>query len=131
SSELAFSRTPGSDLATVRARRYNCACMAFAHRLVSVAAVIAAALATVPRSIEQQSQGSRRAIATVETFDGLGAGFEGPQGPAAGRNPSDNSLAVGPRHIVQIVNSRMAIFSKTGKVLYGAVVTNSIFQGFG
>ena len=47
-------------------------------------------------------------------------------------------LAVGPNHIVQIVNSRMAIFTKkgrqfdtTGKVLYGAVPTNNVFKGFG
>jgi len=102
------------------------------------AIVVAAALAAVPSSIEQRSQGSRPALAVAESFDGLGVGFEGPQGTAAGRNPSDNSLAVGPNHVVQIVNSRMAIFTKkgaqygaTGKVLYGAVVTNSIFKGFG
>jgi hypothetical protein len=54
------------------------------------------------------------------------------------RNPSDNSLAVGPDHIVQIVNSRMAIFTKrgaqfdsTGKPLYGPVETNNVFKGFG
>src|SRR5262249_31985830 len=71
-------------------------------------------------------------------FDGLGAGFEGPQGTASLRNPSDNSIAVGPDHIVQIVNTRMAIFSKkgrrfpaTGRVLYGPVPTNNVFRGFG
>jgi hypothetical protein len=67
----------------------------------------------------------------VRSFDGLGVGFEGPQGPAIGRNPSDNSLAVGPEHIVQTVNSRLAIFDKTGRVLYGAVPTNTVFHGFG
>ena len=65
-------------------------------------------------------------------------GFEGPQGTAAVRNPSDNSLAVGPDHIVQTVNSQMAIFTKkgrkfdtTGRVLYGPVNTNNVFRGFG
>ncbi|MCH7564138.1 MAG: hypothetical protein IH968_09965 [Gemmatimonadetes bacterium] len=89
-------------------------------------------------SIEQTSQGTRPPAELVESFDGLGVGFEGPQGPATGRNPSDNSLAVGPDHIVQTVNSRMAIFSKkgstydtTGRVLYGAVPTNTVFHGFG
>jgi hypothetical protein len=74
----------------------------------------------------------------VESFDGLGVGFEGPHGPSTGRNPSDNSLAVGPDHIVQTVNSRLAIFTKkgatfdtTGRVLYGAVPTNTLFAGFG
>lgn len=82
-------------------------------------------------AIEQRSQDAKPAAKLIESFDGLGAGFEGPQGPAAGRNPSDNSLAVGPNHIVQIVNSRLAIFAKNGKVLYGAVPTNTLFKGFG
>jgi hypothetical protein len=82
-------------------------------------------------AIEQTSQGNRPAAVMVATFDGLGVGFEGPQGASTGRNPSDNSLAVGPNHVVQIVNSRMAVFDKKGKVLYGAVTTNTIFKGFG
>jgi hypothetical protein len=82
-------------------------------------------------SVEQTTPGFRPAVPLIESFDGLGVGFDGPQGPSAGRNPSDNSLAVGPSHIVQIVNSRMAVFSREGKVLYGAVPTNTIFQGFG
>jgi hypothetical protein len=93
---------------------------------------------TGPPSIEQTVQGTRPAAELAESFDGLGFGFEGPQGPAAGRNPSDNSLAVGPDHIVQTVNSRMAVFTKkgdvfdtTGRVLYGAVPTNTVFHGFG
>jgi hypothetical protein len=74
----------------------------------------------------------------VASFDGLGVGFEGPHGPSTGRNPSDNSLAVGRDHIVQTVNTRMAIFTKQGKkfprtgdVLYGAVPNNTVFKGFG
>lgn len=89
-------------------------------------------------AVEQKSQGTRAPAALVESFDGLGVGFEGPQGKANVRNPSDNSLAVGPNHIVQIVNTRMAIYAKkgqrfntTGKVLYGPVVTNAVFAGFG
>jgi hypothetical protein len=81
--------------------------------------------------VEQTSQGTRPPAALVESFDGLGDGFTGPQGPASFRNPSDNSLAVGPDRIVQIVNSRMAVFDKKGKVLYGPAVTNTIFAGFG
>jgi len=89
-------------------------------------------------SIEQTVPGSRPPMAKVASFDGLGFGFSGPQGTAKMRNPSDNTLAVGPNQIVQIVNSRMAVFSKkgaqfgqTGKVLYGPVRTNAIFEGFG
>jgi hypothetical protein len=88
--------------------------------------------------VEQTAPGGRPAARIVASFDGLGVGFSGPQGAATLRNPSDNSLAVGPNHIVQTVNSRMAIFTKkgvrfteTGRVLYGPVNTNNVFRGFG
>jgi hypothetical protein len=96
---------------------------------------------TVPagsEAVEQKSQGTKPAAALVESFDGLGFGFTGPQGTGRGGNPSDNSLAVGPDHVVQTVNSRMAIFTKkgrkfdvSGKVLYGPVNTNNVFKDFG
>lgn len=89
-------------------------------------------------AVEQTAQGNRPGAELVASFDGLGVGFEGPQGTANLRNPSDNTLAVGPNHIFQVVNSRMAIFTKkgkqfatTGKALYGAVPTNTVFKGFG
>jgi hypothetical protein len=89
-------------------------------------------------AIEQTSQGARLAAPLLESFDGLGVGFEGLQGTTKFRNPSDNSLAVGPHHILQIVNSRIAIYSKrsvtyskSGTVLYGAVATKSVWTGFG
>jgi hypothetical protein len=89
-------------------------------------------------AVEQTWQGTRPAAPLLESFDGLGAGFEGPQGTTTFRNPSDNSLAVGPDHIMQIVNSRLAVYTKkgarygkTGTVLYGAVQTNTVFAGFG
>ncbi|PYY10514.1 MAG: hypothetical protein DMG69_06395 [Acidobacteria bacterium] len=89
-------------------------------------------------AVEQTLQGTRPAAPVLESFDGLGAGFEGPQGTASFRNPSDNSLAVGPDHIVQTVNTRLAVYSKKGKkyektgiVLYGPVSTESVWAGFG
>jgi hypothetical protein len=89
-------------------------------------------------NVEQRSQGARPAASLVASFDGLGVGFTGAQGPVSLRNPSDNSLAVGPNHIFQIVNTRIAIYTKqgkqfdtTGRSLYGAVATNTIFKGFG
>ncbi len=87
--------------------------------------------ASTAAEVEQTTAGTQPSATLVASFDGLGFGFRGPHGPAAGRNPSDNSLAVGPDHIVQTVNSRLAIFSKTGDVLYGAVPTNTVFRGFG
>jgi hypothetical protein len=99
------------------------------------------AVMVVPRGsaeIEQTMEGARPPARLIDSFDGLGEGFVGPQGSARFRNPSDNSLAVGPDHIVQIVNTRMAVFTKkggkfdtTGRVLYGPVNTNNVFKGFG
>lgn len=89
-------------------------------------------------NVEQLVFGKKPSPRLLASFDGLGEGFTGPQGSATFRNPSDNSLAVGPDHILQTVNSRMAIFTKkgsrfdtTGKVLYGPVETNNVFKGFG
>jgi hypothetical protein len=89
-------------------------------------------------AVEQRSQGTRPGAELIASFDGLGVGFEGPQGTATLRNPSDNSLAVGPDHIMQTVNTRLAIFTKkgrkydtTGKVLNGPVPNNTVFKGFG
>jgi hypothetical protein len=107
-------------------------------RAVVAIFVAVTTVAVQPRSVEQATMGERPAAALVESFTGLGVGFEGPHGRAEGRNPSDNGLAVGPDHIVQTVNSRLAIFTKkgkkydtTGRVLYGAVPTNTIFAGLG
>jgi hypothetical protein len=88
--------------------------------------------------IEQTNHGSRHAVELLASFDGLGASFTGPQGVARLGNPSDNTLAVGPDHIVQIVNTRIAVFTKkgkrfktTGQALLGPVETRTVFKGFG
>jgi hypothetical protein len=82
-------------------------------------------------AVEQTQGGSAGAATLTTSFDGLGLGFSGPHGAANFRNPSDNSLAVGRNHVFQIVNSRVAIYSKQGEVLYGPVSTNTVFRGFG
>ena len=85
--------------------------------------------------IEQRAHGSKPGAVLVESFDGLGTGLSA---ATTARNPSDNSLAVGPDHIMQTVNSQIVVFSKkgkiyeaTGKVLYGPISTNTVFAGFG
>jgi hypothetical protein len=92
-------------------------------------------------AVEQTAQGTRPALPVIESFDGLGLDLHATSGTGASpvpRNPSDNSVAAGPDHIFQIVNSQFAIFSKkgsrfeaTGKVLFGPVATNALFTGFG
>jgi hypothetical protein len=74
----------------------------------------APARATVDPGIEQTAPGSRPPLPILASFDGLGFGFTGPQSTAQSpvpRNPSDNTIAVGPDHIVQIVNSQLAVFT--------------------
>ncbi len=103
---------------------------------MKVHAIAILALLSQQPTVEQTVQGTRDPALLVASFDGMGVGFEGPQGKYEGRNPSDNSLAVGPNHIVQTVNSRLAVFTKkggkyhtTGRVLYGPVNNNLIFAG--
>ena len=86
-------------------------------------------------NVEQTAPGSKPGAELVESFDGLGAGLSA---TAAMRNPSDNSLAVGRDHIMQTVNSQIAVFTRkgnrydtTGRVLYGPIATNTVFAGFG
>jgi len=112
--------------------------------LVALATVARGNQASIPPALaasaaaEQTSQGTRPALPVLESFDGVGYGFSVAQGPSAAgpRNPSDNSLAVGPDHIFQIVNSQLAIFTKkgkrydtTGKPVYGPILTNTLFAG--
>jgi hypothetical protein len=88
--------------------------------------------------VEQTEMGTKDPPQLVASFDGLGAGFQGPHGFSRGGNPSDNSIAVGPDHIVVTVNSQMAVFTKkgarfneTGRVLYGPVNTGNVFKDCG
>ena len=100
-------------------------------------------------AVEQTRQGKRAAIEPVASFDGLGEGFTDHEFPGAGntadanggrggRGGIDISLAVGPDHIFEILDGRMAVFTKkgkkydtTGKLLYGAVPNHTVFAGFG
>ena len=93
-------------------------------------------------AVEQATQGERAAIASIVSFDGLGEGFTGTTtttgAPRGGRGGIDISLAVGPDHIVEILDGNLAVFSKKGKkykttgtLLYGAVPNNTVFAGFG
>lgn len=107
-------------------------------RTIQLIGVVGFTAILAGQSVEQTMEGVGAAPKIVAQFDGLGVGFEGPQGTATLRNPSDNSLAVGPDHIVQTVNSRTAIFTKkggrypeTGRVLYGPVNTSNVFRNFG
>jgi centrosomal CEP192-like protein len=55
-------------------------------------------------------------------FDGVGA---------AGFAPSDSDMAVGPNHILEGVNVRLAVFSKTGTLLAGPTNFTTFFAALG
>lgn len=103
--------------------------------------VVLLAIAAAAASVEQHAQGRRPPVPIAGSFDGLGFGVApgpGTNDPPPPRNPSDNSIAVGPDHIVQIVNAQLAVFTKkgkrfetTGRTLHGPVSTNTVFAGFG
>jgi hypothetical protein len=103
-------------------------------RLAAQAPPAGTVIAGIPAGserVEQRTMGSRPGVRLVRRFDGLGAGFVGPHGATLLRNPSDNSLAVGRRHVVQTVNTQWAIFRKDGTPIYGPLPTNAVFAGFG
>jgi hypothetical protein len=60
---------------------------------------------------------------------------QGWQGLSANKSvPPDPNAAVGPNHVVEIVNQHFAVYSKTGTKLYpttGLADTNTIWSGFG
>jgi hypothetical protein len=79
-----------------------------------------------------QSVVSPRAPTAGVSFDGIGNGFSGPQGTfSVSSAPPDENAAVGPNHILEVVNTSLAIFNKSGTVLYGPVAINTLWSGFG
>jgi len=80
----------------------------------------------------QRSAATALAPVTNANFDGIGQGFTGPAGTfSVSSAPPDTNGDVGPNHYVQMVNSDLAIFNKSGTAIYGPVPTNTLWSGFG
>jgi len=80
----------------------------------------------------QRSAGPFAAPPTLLNFEGLGQGFSGPQGSfSVASAPPDPNTAVGPNHIVETVNTDLAVFNKAGTAVYGPVAINTLWSGFG
>ena len=60
----------------------------------------------------------------------LASSFEGINN-VSGVLPPDTEMAVGPNHIVQVVNLVFAVYNKSGTLLAGPSNTNSLWAGFG
>jgi hypothetical protein len=87
---------------------------------------------TAADPVVQSAIGASAAPSLATNFDGLGAGFTGPQGTfTVNGAPPDPNSAVGPNHIVEVVNSGLAVFNKSGAAVYGPVQTNTLWSGFG
>jgi hypothetical protein len=66
------------------------------------------------------------------SFDGIGQGFTGPAGTfSVNSAPPDPDIAVGPNHLMQVVNTDIAVFGKSGTPILGPVPTNTVWSGFG
>ncbi len=65
---------------------------------------------------------------TSTSFDGIGNGVAGFTVNSA---PPDTNSAVGPSHVVEIVNSAFAVYNKSGTLLLGPSNTNTLWSGFG
>ena len=80
----------------------------------------------------QSRSGTAAAPTALTNFLGVGRGFTGPDGTfTVGSAPPDTDGDVGPDHYVQIVNSAIAVFTKTGTPVLGPIQTNTIWGGFG
>src|SRR5438477_5643457 len=82
----------------------------------------------------QSSVPALRTLSTGLSFDGIGLGTIGvPAGDVfdVQFDPPDPQGDVGPNHYVQIVNSAIAVFTKTGALQFGPVPTQSVFASLG
>ncbi|HSS01549.1 MAG TPA: proprotein convertase P-domain-containing protein [Kofleriaceae bacterium] len=77
--------------------------------------------------VVQDAIGSANIPSTIVTFEGMGSGLAGFTVQSA---PPDTDGDVGPNHYVQIVNSGVTVFSRTGAKLLGPINTNTLFNGF-
>ncbi|MDE3228489.1 MAG: hypothetical protein KGO05_01310 [Chloroflexota bacterium] len=85
-----------------------------------------------------QGATSLAAPAATNNFDGVGAGFTGPNGTfSVSSAPPDTNGTVGPQDYVQTVNTDFAVFNKdpsrgaVGSVRYGPVTINTLWNNFG
>jgi hypothetical protein len=67
--------------------------------------------------------GGREMPTAAQNFDGMSQ--------ASGPYPPDPVGDVGPDHYVQMVNSRYAVYSKTGTLLAGPALNNTLWAGLG
>jgi hypothetical protein len=80
-----------------------------------------------PDPVVQHAMGLAPPIATIANFEGMGAGLAG---FSPGGVPPDTDGDIGPNHYMQVVNTSITVFSRTGTVMLGPANTSSVFAGF-
>jgi hypothetical protein len=70
----------------------------------------------------QHEEGPHLPVNSKTKFGGIGA---------SGYIPPDPNIAVGLNHIVQMVNSQLAVFNKSGAMLTGPVALNTLWTSLG
>jgi hypothetical protein len=87
---------------------------------------------STPDPVVQTTPGTSNAPTVGVGFEGIGAGFTGPAGSFTVTSaPPDPNAAVGRNNIVEVANTSLAVFDKSGNAVYGPVPTNTIWSGFG
>ena len=84
-------------------------------------------LVTEPDPVLQRASMVHAVPAPVVNFEAMGAGMQNFQ---AGGFPPDTDGDIGPNHYVQVVNTSVAVFSRTGALLMGPMNTGSVWTGF-
>ncbi len=97
------------------------------HRGLSVNAI------SGERVVQNAAAVSPLGVTAGSSVFGVGNGFTGPAGAfTVNSAPPDTVGAIGATQYVQVVNTAFAVFDKATKApVYGAVPTNTVFQGFG
>jgi subtilisin-like proprotein convertase family protein len=76
--------------------------------------------------VVQNAIGGPNIPTPITTFEGMGTGLPG---FAVAVAPPDTDGDIGPNHYVQIVNSSLTIFNRTGGIALGPITTKTIFAG--
>jgi hypothetical protein len=78
-------------------------------------------------SVVQTTMGAQPIAAPTANFEGLGAGLSG---FTPGGVPPDTDGDIGPNHYMEVVNTSLAVFSRTGSLLLGPADTSVLWSGF-
>ena len=98
-----------------------------AHPAIPLPPGPASSSTTAVQSTSGPTASSRLAPSPSNNFDGLTATAPN----SCGCIPPDNEVGVGTTQVVELVNTELGVYSKTGGTLISAESTNTLWSGFG